>query len=1167
MPDGTQLHSSSPTPLTPVAAPAAVPGAALNPALARIMADCHADFGFVARVLEGDPRHAVILATGTLDPSGSFCPAPGWVGVGIPAQSEGCLLGRMLHDRNASMRAEATAPALLPGVMVPCGTLFALLHEGACIGIAGLGGDRLPHPTDSVLQAVEALARIVAVSPGAMPAGAPTARASELFLAELSSDLVSLPPRAIQARIEWWVARLGLLCDADRAYLFRFTDEGNSFLCDSEWCAEGIVPTNAYFAPQPVTPYTWALSQLLRGEVLSVPDIASLPEVAWRERETWMLEGSQSLLNVPLSLGGHVLGFVGLDAVRARRDWNEKTVALLMQSAEILAHALDRWQVAEEQQVRLEFLQGMERLNNVIQRTTALDTFLPDAMDEVRRMLRVDRAWLLQLSGDGMHMRVIAESTTAAYPGALALGVEIPIQEDRAAVIDRLYNTDGPILLGPGGVAPPARSAQAFGVLSEVHMLLRPRAGEPWIFGLHQCAEERRWRPAEIELFRSVGYRLTDAIGGMLLWRELHTSEARFRAFMENNPAMAFIKDPEGRYLYGNPAWQSQFGKTWEALAGQTDHQLFPPALASPIRDSDRVVLESRMPKHFTQNRLNLQGEPISLSIHKFPIVQANGDVLLGGLIIDVSEVRRAQESLERSEARFRAMTENTSEITVILDAARCFQYVSPAIQKALGLRPKRVLGKPLTETFHPEDQEIVHDAIDRAYGNPGLTIVIPEFRVRHREGHWVVFETALTAMPDTPGVCGLVANCRDISERKRAQEEQERLHNQIQHTQKLESLGVLAGGIAHDFNNLLVGIMGNADMARLHIGPAHPAHENLAGILKSTHRAADLCRQMLAYSGRGHFVIETLDLNRAVCEMLELLQVSISKKTALSLELSETPCTIQADTTQVRQVIMNLITNASEALGEAPGKIILKSGVRYYSEGDFTGGQIGAYPPPGHFVYLEVTDTGIGMDAATLQKIYEPFFTTKFTGRGLGMAAVLGIVRGHGGAILCQSALGMGTTFSLLFPAVMAQAPEVESPEPVVSTAWQGHGCVLVVDDEPVVRRIAGLMLEQMGLSSVEAANGREALELFAQDPDAVACVLLDMTMPVMSGDEALHLLRAIRPDLPIILMSGYNEQDATKRMEAHEFSAFLQKPYQMGQLATTLANVLGTPVPALES
>jgi PAS domain S-box-containing protein len=1130
------------------------------------MADCHANFGFIARLLEGDPRQAVLLMAGHLDATGSFQLLPAWTGVGVPAQVDGCLLGCVLHDATLSMRGDASSPTLLPGLTFPCGTLFPLRHEGACIGMAGLGGDRLPQPADSVLKALDELARIVAIAPGHGPAAAPSTRASELFLTELSSDLVSLPPQAIQAGIERWVARLGQLCGADRSYLFRFTDEGNSFLCDSEWCAEGITPTNAYFAPQPVAPYDWALSQLLRGEVLSVPDIAALPESAWRERETWTLEGSQSLLNVPLSLGGHVLGFVGLDAVRTRRDWSEKTVALLTQSAEILAHALDRWHVAEEQQVRLEFLQGMERLNNVIQRNTALDTFLPDAMDEVRRILRVDRAWLLQLSGDGMHMRVIAESTTPAYPGALALGVEIPIQDDRAAVLDRLYNTEGPILLGPGGMAPPAQSAQAFGVLSEVHMLLRPRAGDPWIFGLHQCAEERRWRPAEIELFRSVGYRLTDAIGGMLLWRELHTSEARFRAFMENNPAMAFIKDPEGRYLYGNPAWQAQFGKTWDELAGLTDHDLFPASMAGPIRASDLAVLDARVPMHFTQDRLNLAGEPISLSIHKFPVVEANGAMLLGGLIIDVSDVRRAQESLERSEARFRALTENTSEITVILDAARRFKYVSPAIQKALGVRSKWVLGKPLTEAFHPEDQEIVHVAIDRAYRNPGQTIVIEEFRVPHRAGHWVVFEAALTAMPEAPGVHGLVANCRDISDRKRAQEEQQRLQDQIQHTQKLESLGVLAGGIAHDFNNLLVGIMGNADMARLHLPPEEPAYGYLAGILKSTHRAADLCRQMLAYSGRGHFVIETLDLNEVVREMLDLLQVSISKKAALSLELAGFPCTIQADATQVRQVIMNLITNASEAMGDAQGRITLTSGVRSFSAEDFVGGQMGAYPPPGRFVYLEVADTGTGMDPETMQKMYDPFFTTKFTGRGLGMAAVLGIVRGHGGAILCRSALGVGTTFSLLFPAAAAPVSEVDPGEPVAATVWQGQGCVLVVDDEPVVRRIAGLMLEQMGLSTMEAANGREAVALLAREPDAVTCVLLDMTMPVMSGDEAFRLMRQIRPGLPIILMSGYNEQDATKRLEPQECSAFLQKPYQMTQLAATLAALLGAPVGPIE-
>jgi CheY-like chemotaxis protein len=378
-----------------------------------------------------------------------------------------------------------------------------------------------------------------------------------------------------------------------------------------------------------------------------------------------------------------------------------------------------------------------------------------------------------------------------------------------------------------------------------------------------------------------------------------------------------------------------------------------------------------------------------------------------------------------------------------------------------------------------------------------------------------------------------------------------------MQQMQKLESLGVLAGGIAHDFNNLLVAILGNAGLALMELPPESPARQTVLAIETAAQRAAELTRQMLAYSGKGRFVIERLNLSRIVEEMAHLLEVSVSKRAVLKYRFAPDLPAIEGDATQLRQVIMNLITNASDAIGDRSGVISISTGLMHADAAYLKTAYMDDALPEGDYVYLEVADTGLGMDEQTAERIFDPFFTTKFTGRGLGLAAVLGIVRSHRGAIKLYTEPGRGTTFKILFPTAGPAVPTPEEPVEAATTA-PAVATILVVDDDETVRTVTRRMLEQSGYTVFQAADGAEALAIYRENQGAIDLVLLDMTMPHMDGEETFRELRRIDPRVRVLLTSGYNEQDATERFAGKGLGGFIQKPYRPQELLERIRSIL---------
>ncbi len=546
---------------------------------------------------------------------------------------------------------------------------------------------------------------------------------------------------------------------------------------------------------------------------------------------------------------------------------------------------------------------------------------------------------------------------------------------------------------------------------------------------------------------------------------------------------------------------------------------------------------------------------------------QSGKIVRLTGTVQDVTHQRQEEAAQERAEREWTGAMDVFEDIVYLLDDDRRVLRANAAFYKLTGKTHDAVVGLHIAELLHPNGEVVPCPVCLAQEEKRDLDLIMEADHPDNPTGR--PLEITVRIIRDEGGEPqGIVMVLHDLSEVRMVENERLTLERQVQQAQKLESLGVLAGGIAHDFNNILTAILGNADLALDQISPVSPARSYIQQIELASKRAAGLAQQMLAYSGRGRFVIEAIDLGEFVTEMVHLLEVAISKKAVLSFNFADNLPLIDGDASQIRQVIMNLITNASEAIGDRSGLIALSTGAmhcdRVYLNTAATEVSMGRNEPlpEGIYSYVEVADTGCGMDAETLVRIFEPFFTTKFTGRGLGMAAALGIVRGHKGAIKLYSEPGTGTTIKVLFPA--KDLPENENDEGTGekkeggSVRWTGQGTVLLVDDEESVRAVGQQMLTRMGFDVLTASDGIAGVQMFNEHRDEIVCILLDLTMPHADGEQAFHELRRISPEVKVILCSGYNMQAATQRFVGKGLAGFIQKPYALKVLRTKLMEIL---------
>lgn len=513
----------------------------------------------------------------------------------------------------------------------------------------------------------------------------------------------------------------------------------------------------------------------------------------------------------------------------------------------------------------------------------------------------------------------------------------------------------------------------------------------------------------------------------------------------------------------------------------------------------------------------------------------------------DITAQKEAEDELKRVNQIQSLILDNTS-VGIAFVKNRVFEWVNPRLPEILGLPMEEVQGKSTRILYG--DAFNFQEAGIKAYESLAT-------------GAWYEFEAALNqpkgfprhsritgkALDPSQPHAGSIWLFEDITERRKSEEA-------LRQGQKLESLGVLAGGIAHDFNNLLTAILGNLQLAQMELEGEEAPLSSLENAAMAALKASDLTKQLLAYSGKGRFIIKPHNLNQVVHEMTKLLRVSIHKKIDLAFELAEELPLIEADNAQLQQVLLNLVTNASDAMEEQEGRLSIRTRWQRLEASDISRDFPSQNLQPGTFVVLEVSDTGCGISPEVMERIFDPFFTTKSTGRGLGLSAMLGILRSHNAGLRIETQVGQGTTFFIYFPTSLN--PEVLTFTPHKQPEAQFEGRLLLVDDEESILGPVSRLLENLGFTVDTARDGQQAIEQLRQPPSPYRLVLMDLSMPRMGGRETFEAIQHQHPSLPVILSSGYDEQQLVNELMKRGLAGFLPKPYQIQDLRQVITKVI---------
>lgn len=638
----------------------------------------------------------------------------------------------------------------------------------------------------------------------------------------------------------------------------------------------------------------------------------------------------------------------------------------------------------------------------------------------------------------------------------------------------------------------------------------------------------------------------------------LKKSEERYRFLIENMRDIIWQTDPHLNFTFINNYVEIITGYTPDELIGKPLFILLSDKSKDYVKDRSLVFKEKLLRGEsvghstFEVEMISKEGLKKWVEINSNPVFNDQQELVeFYGVSRDITDRKLAEEALLDKSIELERYFTSALDLLCIADIDGKFKKLNPEWESALGYKIDELIGTKFFDYIHPEDLQLTIEAVNKLSSNKAVLNFTNRYKHKNGTYKWMEWRSY-------PEGNLIYAVARDITDRKSAEEDRIEMERRMLHVQKLESLGVLAGGMAHDFNNILMAVLGHAELALMDLPLMSPARDSLLEIENAARRAADLSRQMLAYSGRGKFVIEAIKLGELVSEMVHLLKASISKKALLNLNLEKEIPAIEGDATQIRQILMNLITNASDAIGDNSGVISVSTGViechRDYLSNTFLDDKLAE----GLYVYLEVSDTGCGMDKATIDRIFEPFYTTKFTGRGLGMAAVLGIVRGHKGAINIYSEVNIGSTFKLLFPAVNITSENSKSESKLFNPIKEKKGAILLVDDEETIRYVGKRMLERLGFEVITAVDGIDACKQYEDNMSKIQLVLLDLTMPQRDGEETYREMRRLNSKVRVILTSGFTEQEITARFAGKGLAGFIQKPFSMSDLTEKIFEVI---------
>jgi PAS domain S-box-containing protein len=649
--------------------------------------------------------------------------------------------------------------------------------------------------------------------------------------------------------------------------------------------------------------------------------------------------------------------------------------------------------------------------------------------------------------------------------------------------------------------------------------------------------------------------------------QEIKEAETRYRSIFENAMEGIYRSTPDGKFIHVNPAMASIYG--YES----------PEDMVQSVSDISTQVYENLNDRKFFIETLGKRGY---IEKYEYKVRKKNGNIIwvsnnaravrdndgnilhYEGLVQDITERKKMEEALRASEEKYRFITERMSDVIWTLDSNLAVQYVSPSVSKALGFTSEERMKQTLFERITPESFKKVQEVLkfetqrDRESDVDPDRAVTLELEYYHKSGSTVWHETVVSSIRDAEGnITGFHGASRDVTERKKMEAERKGLEERLRRAEKMEAIGTLAGGIAHDFNNILSAIMGYTEMAIQGLDENSPLRRYLDQVFKAAERARDLVKQILAFSRQSEEKPRPLRISPIIKEVLKLLRASVPSTIKIRQNIHEDRDTVFADPAQIHQVLMNLCTNAAHAMQGRQGELNVSLV------------PVNIEPPdnliihhdlsPGKHLRLTVSDTGAGIDNEVMDRIFDPFFTTKKPGEGtgLGLSVVYGIVKSYGGAISVQSEVGKGTEFNVYLPLLTEVEAKQEAKDKTPIPG--GKERILFVDDEAALVQLAAGTLSGLGYEVVGRTSSLEALELFRTRPDWFDLVITDMTMPNMAGSELAQRFMRLRPDIPVILCTGFSEAMTQEKAKAIGVREFIMKPIVQRQIAEAIRRVLG--------
>ena len=634
--------------------------------------------------------------------------------------------------------------------------------------------------------------------------------------------------------------------------------------------------------------------------------------------------------------------------------------------------------------------------------------------------------------------------------------------------------------------------------------------------------------------------------------KALRESQQEYQDLYDYAPDMYVSVEPEGGTVVRcNETMARKLGYAREEIVGRPILEFYHPDSRDKARDCQARFVADGVLSNEELSLIRRNGERLDIVLNASAVRDNQGRILhTRSSLSDITDLRRTQEALGESEARFRALTEKAGDLIAIVGRKGNFTYVSPSVNQ-FGYQSTEMVGRLLLDFLRPEDLPNFRQGEEAAMSQPGLAVALPQFQFRRKGDSWAWVEGTVNSLYHLQGVDGLVFIGRDITERIKAEEDRKILQERLLQAHKMEAVGTLAGGIAHDFNNILMSLAGYISIMEMEIKPDHPHSEYFRRIQQQVHEASKLTRQLLGFARGGKYEPRTTDLNQLTSKTVDMF-ARTNKDIQVQTRLDPGLWPVEVDRSQMEQVILNLLVNAGQAMS---GGGDLKLHTANVTLDEPQAGNLEL--KPGTYVKIMVSDTGLGMDQDTLERVFDPFFTTKSMGRGagLGLASAYGIVRNHGGAIQVHSKKGIGSTFSIYLPVTDRH---VEQESPTEQPLTQGTGVVLLVDDQPPVAEVGKEMLSILGYKVITAGNGREAVDIYRQNAKETDLVILDMIMPGLSGAQTFEELKEINPEVKVLLSSGYSLNGQAEAIMKKGCRGFLQKPFNIKELSATLQAVL---------